>query len=72
MEHLRFTFYKPLSCDRGTFKVGDYIDLIDNYTYYNGGQVTPTTRELLMDLLEFETKNGWKHLKKTEIPYNKA
>lgn len=72
MFYKRFKFVKELKQPEGTFKVGDEITIMENRVYYNGGMVQPRFVNLLMDLVEYESNEGWNYLKEIPIPYNKC
>ena len=71
MFYKRFKFVKPLTQPEGEFKVGDEITIMEERVWFNGGFVTPKYRELLMDLVEYESNEGWNYLREVPIPYNK-
>lgn len=72
MFYKRFKFVKELKQPEGTFKAGDEVTIMEGRVWYNNGMVQPTYRDLLMDLVEYESINGWKYLREIPIPYNKV
>ena len=72
MFYKRFRFVKELKQPEGTFKVGDEITIMEGRLWFNNGMVQPVYRDLLMDLVEYESNEGWNYLREIPIPYNKA
>lgn len=72
MFYKRFKFVKELKQPEGTFKAGDEVTIMEGRVWYNNGMVQPTYRDLLMDLVEYESINGWNYLREIPIPYNKV
>ena len=72
MFYKRFRFVKELKLPEGTFKVGDEITIMEGHVWFNNGMVQPVYRDLLMDLVEYESNEGWNYLREVPIPYNKA
>lgn len=72
MFYKRFKFVKELKQPEGTFKEGDEVTIMEGRVWYNNGMVQPTYRDLLMDLVEYESINGWNYLREIPIPYNKV
>ena len=72
MFYKRFRFVKELKLPEGTFKVGDEITIMGGRVWFNNGMVQPVYRDLLMDLVEYESNEGWNYLREVPIPYNKA
>ena len=72
MFYKRFKFVKELKQPEGTFLVGDEITIMEGRVWYNNGMVQPIYVDLLMDLVEYESNEGWNYLREIPIPYNKA
>lgn len=61
---------KELKQPEGTFKVGDEITIMEGRVWFNNGMVQPVYRDLLMDLVEYESNEGWNCLREVPIPYS--
>ena len=72
MFYKRFRFVKELKQPEGTFKVGDEITIMEGRVWFNNGMVQPVYRDLLMDLVEYESNEGRNYLSEIPIQYNKA
>ena len=72
MFYKRFRFVKELKQPEDTFNVGDDITIMEGRVWFNNGMVQPVYRDLLMDLVEYESNEGWNYLREIPIPYNKA
>lgn len=72
MFYKRFRFVKEFTQPEGTFKVGDEVTIYEGRVWFNGGMLQPTYRDLLMDLVEYESNEGWNYLREVPIPYNKV
>lgn len=72
MFYKRFRFVKGFKQPEGTFKAGDEITIMEDRVWYNGGMVEPAYANLLMDLVEYESNEGWNYLREIPIPFNKA
>ena len=72
MFYKRFRFVKELKLPEGAFKVGDEVTIMEGRVWFNNGMVQPVYRDLLMDLVEYESNEGWNYLREVPIPYNKA
>lgn len=70
-DYRRYRFVKPLSVKEGNFRVNDEITILDGRIYFNGGMVMPTYYNLLSELIEYETNEGFNYLRQVPIPYNK-
>lgn len=72
MFYKRFKFVKEMTRPEGTFKAGDEITIMEGRVWYNNGLVQPSYAELMMDLVEYESNEGWNYLLEIPIPYNKV
>lgn len=71
MFYKRFKFVKDFTQPEGTCKAGDEITIMEGRVWFNSGMVSPTYRDLFMDLVEYESNEGWNYLREIPIPYNK-
>lgn len=72
MFYKRFKFVKDFQQPEGTFPKGGEVTIMENRVWYNNGMIQNAYAELLMDLVEYESINGWNYLREVPIPYNKA
>lgn len=72
MFYKRFKFVKEFKQPEGVLKVNDEVTVMEDKVFYNGGMVQPNYRDLLLDLIEYESNEGWNYLREIPIPYNKV
>lgn len=72
MFYKRFKFVKEFKQPEGVLKVNDEVTVMEDKVFYNGGMVQPNYRGLLLDLIEYESNEGWNYLREIPIPYNKV
>lgn len=72
MFYKRFKFVKDCNQPEGTFKAGNEITIMEGRVWFNGGMVDRVHADLLSDLVEYESNEGWNYLREVPIPYNKV
>ena len=72
MVHISEISHEFVNDINDVIKVGDEVTIMEGRVWFNNGMVQPVYRDLLMDLVEYESNEGWNYLREVPIPYNKA
>lgn len=69
MLHKKYRFIKDLVKPDVVYKKEDTLTVINNNLFYNDMMISPAFYEELMNLIDFETNNGWNYLREVKIEY---
>ena len=70
MFYKRFRFVKEMKQPEGTFKAGDEVTIMEGRVWFNNGMVQKVYADLLMDLVEYESNEGWDYLREVVPTFN--